>query len=154
MDFIGGGLPRPPGHPGYPGYPGGLGPFLHTTLNGREWIGGRHADDDSPCRHGIPDNQANGPYPPGGYTCRVTGRPVVFDFPGEETERPVEDTARPRTWPLTAAACSCVVIALAGGTAAAAFAGDPLWAVLAVLGLLGAAAWGGIAAGRHATRRP
>jgi hypothetical protein len=150
MDFIGGGLPRPPGHPGYPG---GLGPFLHTTLDGREWRGGRHADDDSPCPHGIPDDQANGPYPAGGYTCRVTGRPVAFSIP-EEEQRPGGDTARPRTWPLIAAAVTNLAAALVIGIADFARSDAPPWTGLLVAGLLGAAAWTGIEASRRIPGRP
>jgi hypothetical protein len=142
MDFMGGGLPLPPGHPGGPqGH-------LYTTLDGRGWIGGRHADDDSPCRHGIPDNQANGPRPAGGYTCRVTGRPVVFDFPEEETERPGENTARPRIWPWVLASATCLAAAVALAALIGADVAPGAWAWV-VLGLIGAGLWAGRAAGRR-----
>lgn len=46
---------------------------------GANWLGGHHADDGSPCRHGVPADQASGPAPAAGqalgwYTCRG-GRP-------------------------------------------------------------------------------
>lgn len=152
MDFMGGGMPLPPGHPGPFGPPPG--PFMHTALDGRDWKGGRHADNGSPCPHGIPDNQANGPKPAGGYTCRATGRPVVFDIPDEEEQPGEMITARPRTWPLVAAACSCVAAALAVGIAAFILPDAPPWTALLVLGLLGAATWTGIEAGRRIPGRP
>jgi hypothetical protein len=57
-------------HPGHP--------FPHDLSEGQDgsqWLGGHHADDGTPCQHGIPDDQANAPEPAGGYTCRATGRP-------------------------------------------------------------------------------